>query len=70
MIEIWRALREARRESRILLQVHDELVVESPHDEIDAVTAIVRREMEGAAELAVPLVVDIGVGPNWVDAKA
>jgi len=70
MIEIWRALRETGRESRLLLQVHDELVVESPHDEIDAVTDVVRREMEGAAELAVPLVVDIGVGPNWVDAKA
>lgn len=70
MIEIWRALRDAGRESRLLLQVHDELVVESPLDEIDAVIGIVRREMEGAAELAVPLVVDIGVGPNWVDAKA
>jgi DNA polymerase I len=70
MIEIWRALHAASRESRLLLQVHDELVVESQHDEIDAVTDIVRHEMEGAAELAVPLVVDIGVGPNWVDAKA
>ncbi len=70
MIEIWRALRQGGSESRLLLQVHDELVVESPHDEIDAVIGIVRREMEGAAELAVPLVVDIGVGPNWVDAKA
>ncbi len=70
MIEIWRALRETGRESRLLLQVHDELVVESPHDEIDTVIGVVRREMEGAAELAVPLVVDIGVGPNWVDAKA
>lgn len=70
MTEIWRALRETGRESRLLLQVHDELVVESPHDEIDAVTDVVRREMEGAAELAVPLVVDIGVGRNWVDAKA
>ena len=70
MIEIWRALRDGGLESRMLLQVHDELVIESPYQEIDAVAGIVRREMEAAADLAVPLVVDVGVGPNWVDAKA
>ena len=70
MIRIWQALRDGNYTSRLLLQVHDELVVECPGTESDAVAEIVRSEMEGAATLAVPLVVDVGVGPNWVDAKA
>jgi DNA polymerase-1 len=49
--------------------VHDELVLEAPPEEIDTVSALVRAHMEGAAELAVPLVVDIGTGPNWLEAK-
>jgi DNA polymerase-1 len=49
--------------------VHDELVLEAPTDEVEAVSALVQRHMEGAAELTVPLVVDVGVGDNWLDAK-
>jgi DNA polymerase I len=56
--------------ARLLLQVHDELVVESTSDEAPGVAALVRREMEGAAQLSVPLVVDVGIGANWLDAKA
>ncbi|HET8762846.1 MAG TPA: DNA polymerase I [Gemmatimonadales bacterium] len=70
MIEIHRVLREERLESRLLLQVHDELVLEVPPAELDRVTAIVREHMEGAASLDVPLVVEIGVGENWLEAKA
>jgi DNA polymerase-1 len=70
MIGIWRSLRDARHESRLLLQVHDELVVECPRDEVDEVTRVVKHEMEHAADLTVSLVVDVGVGHNWVDAKA
>ncbi|MGD0483468.1 MAG: DNA polymerase I [Gemmatimonadales bacterium] len=58
------------RRARILLQVHDELVVEAPATEAEETAALVRREMEGAAALAVPLVVDVGIGDNWLDAKA
>jgi DNA polymerase-1 len=54
----------------MLLQVHDELVFEAPPHELDAVRGLVRKEMEGAVTLSVPLVVDVGVGPNWLDAKA
>ena len=54
----------------LLLQVHDELVLEAPPEEVEAVTALVRRHMESAAQLRVPLVVDVGVGPNWLEAKA
>ena len=53
----------------MLLQVHDELVFECPPEEVDTLSALVKREMEGVKELAVPLVVDIGVGDNWRDAK-
>jgi len=51
------------------LQVHDELVFEVPGPEMDAVSAVVRAEMEGAATLAVPLVVDLGTGKNWLETK-
>ncbi|HET7600587.1 MAG TPA: DNA polymerase I, partial [Gemmatimonadales bacterium] len=69
MIRIHRAMREEGRRSRMLLQVHDELVFEVPPDEIDAMRNLVRSRMEHVVELRVPLVVDIGVGPNWLDAK-
>ena len=52
-----------------MLQVHDELVLEVPAGELDEVRALVRQHMEGAAELQVPLVADVGVGDNWMDAK-
>jgi DNA polymerase-1 len=69
MIHIHDAIREERLASRMLLQVHDELVFEVPPAELDPMRALVRTHMEGAAELAVPLVVDLGVGPNWLEAK-
>jgi DNA polymerase-1 len=69
MLAVHRELPAAGLEARILLQVHDELVIEAPAHEVERASAVVRREMEGAAELAVPLVVEIGVGDNWRDAK-
>jgi DNA polymerase-1 len=69
MIRIHHALIDRQLRSRMLLQVHDELVFEVPADEEDLMRALVREHMEGAASLQVPLVVDIGVGPNWLDAK-
>jgi DNA polymerase-1 len=70
MVRVAAALREHGLESTMLLQVHDELVFEAPGREVDQLTALVRTEMEGAAALAVPLVVDIGVGPNWLETKS
>jgi DNA polymerase-1 len=67
MIRIDKAL--AGMESRLLLQVHDELVLESPPGEVDAVKELVRREMEGVSALDVPLLVEVGAGENWRDAK-
>jgi DNA polymerase-1 len=69
MINLDRALKEVDRGAAMLLQVHDELVLEVPTAHVDEIAAIVRREMSAAGSLKVPLVVDVGVGPNWLEAK-
>jgi DNA polymerase-1 len=69
MVRIDAALRTGGFKSAMLLQVHDELVFECPPEEVEAVSNLVRREMEGAYDLKVPLLVDVGVGENWRDAK-
>ncbi len=56
-------------DARLLMQVHDELLVEVPEKEVDKVTEILKHEMETAVSLDVPLVADVGVGENWMDAK-
>jgi len=56
--------------ARLLLQVHDELLVEAPAAEARDVADLVKKHMEGAAQLAVPLVADVGIGENWLDAKS
>ena len=70
MIQIERTLPLECSDAAILLQVHDELVVEALEEQAEDAARILKREMEGAASLAVPLVVDVGIGPNWLDAKA
>ena len=70
MINLSAALVDAGMNAAMLLQVHDELVLESPEGEVEKVADLVRLKMEDAAELRVPLVVDIGVGSDWLDAKA
>ena len=67
MIRIDAELRERKMKSRMLLQVHDELVFEVPEAEVDAMRTLVRRQMEDVHPLKVPLLVEIGVGPNWRD---
>ena len=69
MVRVQAGLESGGYRSAMLLQVHDELVFECPPDEVEAVSNLAKREMEGVRELAVPLVVDIGVGDNWRDAK-
>ena len=69
MIRIHAALNEAGLGAKMLLQVHDELVFEIPEGERSVAGALVKREMEGVADLRVPLVVSIGAGKNWIDAK-
>ena len=67
MIRIDAAVRERGLESRMTLQVHDELVFEVPEKEVDAMQSLVREHMEKVHALAVPLLVEMGVGPNWRD---
>jgi DNA polymerase-1 len=69
MVRLAAVLRERGLRARLLLQVHDELVLECPADEAEEVAGLVRGEMETAAKLSVPLVVDVGIGENWLDAK-
>lgn len=68
MIEIDRRFREEGIRSRMILQVHDEVIVDMLRSESDRVTAIVREAMEGAASLRVPLISDAGEGENWLQA--
>lgn len=68
MLRVDSALAEERLDARMLLQVHDELVLEVAEGEVAAAEALVRRAMEGAAELKVPLDVEVGRGPTWAEA--
>ncbi len=68
MIRIDERLRTDGFTTRMLLQIHDELLFETPPDELDALTAMVREEMGAALPLEVPIVVDVGIGDNWSEA--
>jgi DNA polymerase-1 len=67
MINIDRRLAEEKFEAKMILQVHDELLFEAPEKEKNELEKLVREEMEGVHKLAVPIVVEVGVGPNWRD---
>jgi DNA polymerase-1 len=73
MLNIYRRLRAEKRQARLLLQIHDELVLEAPPEELDEVAALVREEMttplEKQLRLEVPLKVDVAAGPNWLDVE-
>jgi DNA polymerase-1 len=69
MVRIDQKMESGGYRGAMLLQVHDELVFECPPEEVESLSMLVKREMEGACELQVPLVVEIGVGENWRDAK-
>jgi DNA polymerase-1 len=69
MIRAHHRLREEGRSARLVLQVHDELLLEVPETEVSAVKELVRAEMVGAYPLDPPLAADVGVGDNWADAK-
>jgi DNA polymerase-1 len=69
MIRIDEILRRDKLETKMLLQVHDELLFESPPGEAESVSKMVKREMENVHKLDVPLIVDVGIGENWRDAK-
>ena len=69
MIRTDEMLKQAGLKARLILQIHDELIIEAPESEKEEATAILREAMQSAAELKVPLAVDIGIGKSWYDAK-
>lgn len=69
MIRVYRALREAGIDARLIMQVHDELIVEAREDCADEAAEILVREMENAVSVSVPLTADCGMGRNWLAAK-
>lgn len=68
MIRVSESLRRQNLKSRLILQVHDELLVEAWEDEIEQVKAILKQEMEAAAELSVKLEIDMNEGKDWYEA--
>jgi len=69
MLRIWDSLRDRRLRTRMILQVHDELVFEVPHEEKEEIEVVVKERMENVRPLEVPLKVHLGWGANWADAK-
>ena len=68
MVRVAHGLRTHNRSAKLLLQVHDELLLDVPKTEADAVSKLVRDAMENAMELSVPLKTEIGIGTNWLEA--
>nr|MBA3692980.1 DNA polymerase I [Acidobacteriota bacterium] len=69
MLKVDAALKRENLKTRIIMQVHDELLLESPNDEVERALETVKKEMESAVELDIPLIVEIGAGNNWMTAK-
>ena len=69
MIRVANALKKEKLETKMIMQVHDELLFEGPESEVDAAKVLIKREMEAAATLDVPVIVEVGVGNNWMNAK-
>ena len=69
MIAVWKRLRAEKPDARLVLQVHDELIVECPEEDAPAVAGLLAEEMEHVASLSVPLTADAHWGRNWLEAK-
>ena len=69
MIRVWKALKEQKLHSKLILQVHDEIVIETHPEEVETVREIMTKEMKAAADLAVSLEIDLHTGENWYEAK-
>ncbi len=69
MVAVWKRLRAEKLQARLVLQVHDELIVECPEAEVETVARLLQQEMEGVVKLSVPLTADAHWGRNWLEAK-
>ena len=68
MVHVWQRLRDEKLQARLLLQVHDELIVEAPDSEVDTVRRILQEEMEHVVHYNVPLTTEVGTGKTWLEA--
>ena len=68
MNQMPQVLKQAGLQTRMLLQVHDELVFEAPEQEIDIASKLIKQTMENVVNLAVPFVAEVGIGNNWTEA--
>lgn len=68
MVHVWQRLRDEHLQARLLLQVHDELIVEAPEEEAEQVKALLLQEMEQVVQYSVPLTAEVGTGKTWLDA--
>ena len=69
MIRVANAIKKEKLETKMIMQVHDELLFEAPEAELAHAMELIKREMEGAADLDVPIIVEVGSGDNWMNAK-
>ncbi len=69
MVNVWRRLKKSKLQARLLLQIHDELIFEVAPEDAEALEKLVREEMVGVIELAVPLKVDAKCGLNWAECE-
>jgi len=69
MLRAFDSLRESGLKAQMLLQVHDELVLECPRSEVDETATLLKNALEGAVDFSIPLVAEVGVGSNWLEAK-
>ena len=69
MIRVYRRLQQEGMKARLILQVHDELIVEAPENEAHKAAALLSEEMEQAVKLSLPLTADAGIGKTWYEAK-
>ena len=68
MVHVWQRLRDEKLQARLLLQVHDELIVEAPENEVEQVKRILKEEMEQVVSYSVPLTAEVGTGKTWLEA--
>lgn len=68
MVHVWQRLRAEKLQAKLLLQVHDELIVEAPESEVEEVKRVLREEMEQVVQYSVPLTTDVGTGKTWLEA--
>ena len=69
MIRVWTCLKEQCLRAKLIMQVHDELIVEAPEEEVKIVAGIVKREMENAVKMRVNMQADVGIGKTWYESK-